>query len=133
MDALSGIVRASGRSLTAVLAAAALAASSRCASSAPVKPAPPDPGEEMVAALTKTLQLDAVQQKRTRELLKELSDRDDKIRAGWSKGQRVEPMALQSSHGQFEQDFMGILTLEQRRTFIETRSRLLMRARTPPG
>ena len=116
----------------AAAAGLTLSAALACTSAGPPPPAPaPDPDAEIVAGLTKTLSLDSAQQKRTRELLKEMSDRDEAIRAGWSKGRRVEPTALQNSHGQFDRDFQAILSVEQRRTFIENRSRLLMRTRTP--
>lgn len=111
-----------------------LALWSGCAASPPPpKPAPPDPIEEIVAALTKALKLDVVQQRRTRELLKELSDRNDTIRAGWSKGQRVRPRAFVDSRGQFERDFVAILTQEQRQVFFESRTRLMLRAKILPS
>jgi len=126
-----GFVRWLRPRAAAAAASLFLSGAMACTSTAPAPPAPPDPDEEIVASLTKTLTLDTVQQKRTREVLKEMSDRDEAIRAGWSKGQRVEPTALQNSHGQFDRDFQAILSVEQRRTFIENRSRLLMRTRAP--
>ena len=124
--AVSGIVRAQGRGVAAAALVLALCAS--CASKPPPKPAPPDPAEETVAALTQTLKLDAAQQKRTRQLLKEMADRDDVIRAGWSNGKRVKPEELTASHGQFERDFVVMLTAEQRRVLIENRTRMSLRA-----
>ena len=106
-----------------------LALFSACASAPPPKPAPPDPADETVAALTRALNLDAAQQKRTRDLLKELSDRDDVIRAGWSNGARVRPTELLASHGQFERDFFAILSDEQKRVFSETKVRMMVRKR----
>jgi hypothetical protein len=123
--AVSGIVRAQG--LRVAVAAVVLALCASCASVPPPKPAPPDPAEETVAAVTQALKLDAAQQKRTRELLKELSDRDDAIRAGWSNGKRVKPEQLVASHGQFERDFFAMLTDEQRRVFIENKIRMMVR------
>ena len=123
--AVSGIVRAQGRGVAAAALVLALCAS--CASKPPPKPAPPDPAEETVAALTQTLKLDAAQQKRTRQLLKEMADRDDVIRAGWSNGKRVKPEELTVSHGQFERDFVVMLTAEQRRVLIENRTRMMVR------
>lgn len=117
------------RGLLAVAAAFWLAQG--CASAPPPpKPAPPDPAEETVAALTQTLKLDAAQQKRTRELLKEMADRDDAIRAGWSNGKRVKPEELTASHGQFERDFVVMLTAEQKRVLIENRARMMVRGRS---
>lgn len=125
--AVSGIVRAQGLRVAAAALVLALCAS--CASAPPAKPAPPDPAEETVAALTQALKLDAAQQKRTRELLKELSDRDDVIHAGWLNGKRVKPEELTASHGQFEQGFFAMLTNEQRRVFIENKTRMMVRGR----
>jgi hypothetical protein len=104
-----------------------LALFSGCVSAPLPKPPPPDPADETVAALTKALKLDAAQQKRTRELLKELSDRDDVIRAGWLNGAKVKPTELVASHGQFERDFFAILTDDQKRVFSETKVRMLVR------
>jgi hypothetical protein len=106
-----------------------LAICSGCASAPPPKPAPPDPAEETVTALTQVLKLDAAQQKRMRELLKELSDRDDVIHAGWLNGKRVRPEEITASHSQFERDFFMVLTTEQRLVFIQNRARLSLRAR----
>ncbi len=117
----------------AVLVSAGLLCSGCASSPPPPKPAPPDPIEEIVAALTKALKLDAVQQKRTRELLKDLSERNDAIRAGWDKGGRMQPKAFTDSRGQFERDFFAILTQEQRQTFIENRTRLMLRAKILPS
>jgi hypothetical protein len=118
----------SGRSLQSpsgglVAATAVFYLAQACASAPPPKPAPPDPAEETVAALTQALNLDAAQQTRTRELLKEMADRDDAIRAGWSKRKKVKPDEIAASHLQFQQDFFVILTPEQKRLFIENRAR----------
>jgi hypothetical protein len=123
-------VRAARR-ITAVLASLAAAAVLSCASpSIPApKPAPSEPGDEVVAALIEGLKLDAVQQQKTRELFKDLIARNERIRAGWANGERVRPEMLTVSRGQFERDFLAILTEPQRKTFIENRTRLLLQAR----
>jgi hypothetical protein len=127
MSAAFSMLRIPGRRLAAL--AAVLSLLSGCASAPPPpKPAPLDPAEETVAALTQSLKLDAAQQKRTRELLKEMADRDDVIRAGWSNGRRVKPEEIVASHGQFERDFVTILTTEQKRVLIENRARISVRA-----
>jgi hypothetical protein len=109
------------------VAAAAACLLQACASAPPPRPPPPDPDAELVAALTLTLKLDAVQQKRTRELLKEMADRDDAIHAGWAKGKRVRAEEILISHGQFEKDFFVMLTSEQKQIFIQKRTRLMSR------
>jgi Spy/CpxP family protein refolding chaperone len=115
----------------AAVASFALTAILACASSAapPPKPIPPDPAEQVVAGLTASLKLDAAQQQRTRELLKALNDRNDRIREGWSKGERVQLEPLVASQMQFETDFQAMLTPEQRRTFAENRRRLVLQSR----
>jgi hypothetical protein len=105
-----------------------LAICSGCASAPPPKPVPPpDPADETVAALTQALKLDAAQQKRTRELLKEMAERDDVIRAGLSNGKRIRTEEVLASHGRFERDFFEILTDEQKRVFIENKTRIMFR------
>ncbi len=129
--AVSGIVRAQGPRVAAAALVLALCAS--CTSSPPPpKPAPPDPADETVAALTQALKLDAAQQKRTRELLKELADRDDVIRAGWLNRKRVKPKEIAASRGQLERDFFAILTPEQRLTLTQNRALLILRGRMAP-
>jgi len=93
---------------------------------ASAKPAPPDPAGEILAALTQALQLDAVQQQKTRELLQQLADRDDKMHAEWAAGKKIDPHAPLTSGAQFERDFFAILTPEQQRTFRETRIRFII-------
>jgi len=101
-----------------------------CASSTAAPPKPTaDPAEEMIASLTEALKLDASQQQKTRELLKEMADRDDRIRAGWARGERVRPEVLAVSHGQFERDFAAILSEEQRKTYIENKTRLMLQSK----
>jgi hypothetical protein len=118
----------SGRSAIAAAAASfALAAAFACRSAAPPpKPAAPDPAEEVLAALTAGLKLDAAQQQKTRELLKEMVARNDRIRAGWANGERVRPEMLLAPRAQFERDFQAILTEPQRRVFLENRMRLML-------
>lgn len=81
-----------------------------------------------MAALIQGLNLDAAQQKRTWELLKELSDRDDAIHAGWANGKRVRAEEIFASHSQFERDFFMVLTTDQRLVFIQNKARLSVRA-----
>ena len=82
-----------------------------------------------MAALTQALNLDAAQQKRTRELLKEMADRDDAIRVAWSNGKKMKSEEILGSHGLFERDFFMILSAEQKRLFVENKARLSVRAR----
>lgn len=96
---------------------------------ASAKPAPPDPAGEIVAALTQALKLDAAQQQKTRDLLKQLADRDDKMHADWAAGAKIDPHAPLASRAQFDMDFMAILTPEQQRTFRETRIRYMIQNR----
>ena len=96
---------------------------------ATARPAPPDPAEELVAALTRSLKLDALQQQKTRELLKQLAERDDKLHAEWAAGKTIDPHAPLVSRVQFERDFFGILTSEQQRVFQETRIRYIIQTR----
>jgi hypothetical protein len=112
--------------LAGVLPLAGCCGSSRQASA---KPAPPDPAEEILAALTQTLKLDAGQRQKTRELLKELADREDRLHAEWAAGKRVDPQAPLVSRAQFERDFMAILTPEQLRVFRETRIRFMIQTK----
>jgi hypothetical protein len=120
-----------GPGVAAALASLAVAAVLSCASpAAPApKPAPSEPGAEVIAALTAGLKLDPAQQQKTRELFQDMMARDERIRAGWANGERVRPEMLAASHGQFERDFLAILTEEQRKVFIENRTRLLLQAR----
>lgn len=113
------------------IAALVLALGASCASSTPPpKPVPPDPSDETVTALTRWLTLDAAQQKRTRDLLHEMYDRTEKIRAGWSNGRRIRPEELATSRGMFERDFFAILTPEQRQVVTRYKT-LLLRGKMP--
>ncbi len=85
-----------------------------------------------MAALTQALKLDAAQKKQTLELLHELYDRNEKIRAGWSNGGRVQPEELTNSQGRFEHDFFAILTPEQRMTLTQNRTLLNLRGKMAP-
>jgi Spy/CpxP family protein refolding chaperone len=118
--------------VAALFLAGALPLAGCCASGrrASAKPARPDPAEEVLAALTQALKLDPGQQQRTRELLKQLADRDDRMHADWAAGKKVEPQAALASRAQFERDFAAILTPEQQRVFRETRSRLILQTRS---
>jgi len=100
-----------------------------CASGGKAPPKPPDPAEQTLAAVTEMLKLDAAQQQRTKELLKQLADRYDAIQAEWAKGKKVEPALLKASQAQFEREFTAILTPEQMRLFRETRIRMTIQAK----
>lgn len=117
------------RQASALLALAAFLFGCAGASKPAPKAPPPDPVEETVAAVTEVLKLDAVQQQRTKELLKQLADRYDAIHAEWAKGKKVEPAALAASQAQFDREFTFILTPEQQRLFRETRIRLTIQAK----
>ena len=112
--------------LASVLPLAGCCAASRQASA---KPPPPDPAGEVLAALTQALQLDAVQQQKTRELLKQLADRDDRMHAEWAAGKKIDPHAPLASRAQFDNDFLAILTPAQQRTFRETRIRFMIQTK----
>jgi hypothetical protein len=116
-----------GPRVAAAAASFALVAAFACRSAAPPsRPPAPDPAEEVLAALTAGLKLDAAQQQKTRELLKEMAARNDRIQAGWADGQHVRPEMLLASRAQFERDFQAILTEPQRRVFLENRMRLML-------
>ena len=89
----------------------------------------PDPADQTLAAVTEMLKLDAVQQQKTKELLKQLADRYDAIQAEWAKGKQVQPAQLKASQDQFEREFMAILTPEQMRLFRETRIRMTIQSK----
>jgi hypothetical protein len=126
------LLRLCGARVAAAVASLALSGLLACASSTAALPTPAakDPAEQLIVSLTEALRLDASQQQKTRELLRELADRDDRIRAGWANGQRVQPKALVDSHKQFERDFAAILSEEQRKIYIENKTRLMLQART---
>ena len=113
------------------LALGGLLCLSACASDSKPKPrpAPPDPAEQTVAATTELLKLDALQQQKMRQLLKELADRYDAIQAGWAKGKKVDPNELRASQATFENDFAAILTPQQMALFRQTRIRLQIQAK----
>jgi hypothetical protein len=96
---------------------------------ASTKPAPPDPAGEVLAALTQALKLDALQQQKTRDLLKQMADRDDKMHADWAAGAKIDPHAPLASRAQFDAEFMAILTPEQQRIFRETRLRYMIQTK----
>jgi hypothetical protein len=83
-----------------------------CATSGAPSASPP--ADPTVASLTRWLKLDPAQQARTQELLRELSDRNSAIQAGWNRGERMRPQALLESRAIFERDFLAILTPPQR-------------------
>ena len=88
-------------------------------------PTPVDPAEQMIRELTTILKLDAVQQQKTRQLVGDMIAREDKIRAGWAAGQRVQPEKITASRNEFEAALQAILTEEQRRLLAENRLRFL--------
>lgn len=112
--------------------AAVVCAAQGCAARAstpPPKPRAPDPAEEIVAALTQSLQLDAAQQQRTRELMKAMADRNDAIQARWARGARVDPTAIFASRGQFESELYAILTPEQKRVYSQNKTRMMIQSK----
>jgi hypothetical protein len=123
--------RGSGALALVLVLTGGLPLASCCASShqASAKPAPPDPAEEVLAALTQALKLDAAQQQKTRELLKQMADRDDKMHASWAAGARIDPHAPLASRAQFDAEFLAILTPEQQRIFRETRLRYMIQTK----
>jgi Spy/CpxP family protein refolding chaperone len=122
-------VRRLKAALLGLAAALALAAACSGAGKPAAKPKQPDPADQTVEATTKLLNLDAAQQQKMRELLKELGDRYDAIQAEWAKGAKVDPMALKLAQQQFENEFFAILTPEQQRIFRETRIRMTFESR----
>lgn len=119
------------RQAVALTLSGALLLASGCASDSKPKarPAPPDPAEQTVAAVTELLKLDAAQQQKLRQLLKELADRYDAIQAEWAAGKKVQPADLKASQAKFENDFAAMLTPEQMRRFREERIRLTIQAK----
>jgi hypothetical protein len=99
------------------------------AAPAPVPAKPPDEADTLVASLTQTFGLDAIQREKTRQLARQLVERNTAIRAGWDRGGRVHPEALLASKSQFEKEFLSILTDPQRKKYQEERDRLLVKGR----
>jgi hypothetical protein len=104
-----------------------------CSSAPPPKPAPPplpDSTEKLVRQLTEWLKLDASQQAKTRELARALVDRNQKIMDNWKVTKKPRPEELTASGGQFQAEFVAILSPEQRKTFAETSSRIMTKGLT---
>src|SRR5215831_3846264 len=91
-----------------------------CASSPP-KPAepPPPPADPDLATLTQWLKLDAEQQKKTRELLDQLAERNARLREKWERQHRVRQEELLASRSLFLRDFVGILTEDQKKIYAQ--------------
>ncbi len=100
-----------------------------CASAPPPPPQPPmDP---QLAELTQWLKLDAEQQKKTRELLDQLAERDTRLREKWERQHRVRQEEWLASRSVFLQDFIAILTEDQKRLLAQTNLKMQMKSRTP--
>ena len=118
------IHRLSGFRAAVFIVAAAVA----CSSAPPAKPAPsppPDASEKLVLQLTEWLKLDDAQQAKTREFARALIDRNEKIMDNWKTTKKPKPEELAASRGQFQAEFVSILTAEQRKTYAETSSRVM--------
>jgi hypothetical protein len=101
-----------------------------CASSPP----PPKPlPEPDLAALTQWLKLDAEQQKKTRELLDQLAERNAKLREKWERQHRVRQEELLTSRSIFLRDFAAILTEEQQRLWAQANLKMQVKGRGRPA
>jgi len=102
-----------------------------CASSPPPsREPPPDPD---LAALTQWLKLDAEQQKKTRELLDQLAERNFKLREKWERQHRVRQEELLASRSIFLHDFAAILTEEQQRLWAQANLKMQVKGRGRPS
>ena len=101
-----------------------------CASSPPPKPPPPD--DPLLANLTEWLKLDPSQQEKTRQLLKELDERNVAIRAQWEKRGKARPEDLFASRSIFQRDFLAILTEEQKRLYADAQRKMQIKGRRAP-
>ena len=103
-----------------------------CASSPPPPPKPPpDPD---LASLTQWLKLDPEQQKKTRELLDQLAQRNTLIREKWERQHRVRQEEWLASRSVFLHDFAAILTEEQQSLWAQLNRKLQVKLRArPPG
>jgi hypothetical protein len=119
-------MRPSYRLVLAMLLAGACATSP----SPPPKP-PPDPD---LASLTQWLKLDPEQQKKTRELLDQLAQRNALIREKWERQHRVRQEEWLASRSIFLHDLAAILTEEQQRLWAQANLKIQVKARArPPG
>ncbi len=102
-----------------------------CASSPPPAPkAPPDPD---LAALTQWLKLDQEQQKKTRELLDQLAQRNALLREKWERQHRVRKEEWLASRSIFLHDFAAILTEEQQRLWAQANLKMQVKGRGRPS
>jgi hypothetical protein len=102
-----------------------------CASS----PSPPPPKplpEPDLAALTQWLKLDQEQQKKTRELLDQLAQRNALLREKWERQHRVRKEEWLASRSTFLHDFAAILTEEQQRLWAQANLKLQVKGRGRP-
>src|SRR6266567_7540550 len=101
-----------------------------CASSPPPPPeVPPDPD---LAALTEWLKLDQEQQKKTRELLDQLAQRNVLIREKWERQHRVRQEEWLASRSIFLHDLAAILTEEQQRLWAQANLKMQVTRRGRP-
>ena len=102
-----------------------------CASSPPPPPKPPpDPD---LASLTQWLKLDQEQQKKTRELLDQLAQRDALLREKWERQHRVRKEEWLANRSIFLHDFAAILTEEQQRLWAQANLKMQVRGRIRPS
>lgn len=109
----------------------ALLLAGACASSRP-RPQEPPPDPDL-AALTQWLKLDAEQQKKTRELLDQLSERNARLREKWERQHRVRQEELLASRSIFLHDFAAILTEEQQRLWADANRKMQVKGRSRPS
>jgi hypothetical protein len=102
-----------------------------CASSPPPPPKPPP--EPDLASLTQWLKLDQEQQKKTRELLDQLAQRNTLIREKWERQHRIRQEEWLASRSIFLHDFAAILTEEQQSLWAQVNRTLQVKARARPG
>ncbi|SRR6266542_317551 len=101
-----------------------------CASSPPPPPkASPEPD---LAALTQALKLDQEQQKKTRELLDQLAQRNALLREKWERQHRVRKEEWLASRSIFLHDFAAILTEEQQRLWAQANLKMQFKGRGRP-
>ena len=101
-----------------------------CASSPPPKPLPADPE---IAALTQWLKLDQEQEKKTRELLDQLAQRNALLREKWERQHRVRKEEWLASRSIFLHDFAAILTEEQQRLWAQANLKMQVKGRGRPS
>ena len=102
-----------------------------CATSPPPPPKPP-PGPDL-ASLTQWLKLDQEQQKKTRELLDQLAQRNALIQEKWDRQHRVRKEEWLASRSIFLHDFAAILTEQQQRLWAQANLKLQLKGRARPS